>query len=337
MEENIIVEVEDSKSRAEQLTEHICNTVDAIGQDMLELAQCLKTVRDERLFEQIGCKNFKEYCKTYVRVGWRQAYNYVRCYECYGEQQLVELEEQYGISKLAIMSAASEEDREELIESGKAENMTDKELREELKRRNMEIEQLTLELDEKSKEESAAEVLKQQIERLNTELEAAKAVQNQQKERADLLEKQNEELSKRPVDVAVEKPSKAEIDKIKKAAEASCRRTYEKAEKAAKKQHDKELAELREKMAAAEKANAEKLERLESENAALQRSAEHNAAIAKKTPPGTQKERVKFHVEECLRNFNAALEALNALPEEERGKPVAAMAAMVGRMKEMLS
>ncbi|MBD5128468.1 MAG: hypothetical protein HDT43_00860 [Ruminococcaceae bacterium] len=77
-------------------------------------------------------------------------------------------------------------------------------------------------------------------------------------------------------------------------------------------------------------ANAEKLERLETENAALQ-------SLAKKTPPSTQKERVKFHVEECLRNFNAALEALNALPEEEREKPVAAITAMVGKMKEALS
>lgn len=121
----------------------------------------------------------------------------------------------------------------------------------------------------------------------------------------------------------MEKPSKAEIEKIKKDA-------AEKAEKAAKKQHDKEIAELREKMAAAEKANAEKLERLESENAALQ-------SLAKKTPPSTQKERVKFHAEECLRNFNAALEAVKALPENEQNKPMATIKNMADKMKEMLS
>lgn len=221
------------------------------------------------------------------------------------------------------MSALDDEDSEQLIESGEAEELSTRELEKRIKELQNKNEQLTLKLDEKTKEESAAELLKQQIERLNTELEAAKAVQNQQKERADLLEKQYEELSKRPVDVAVEKPSKAELEIIKKAA-------AEKAEKAAKKQHDKEIAELREKMAAAEKANAEKLERLESENTALQ-------SLAKKTPPSTQKERVKFYAEECLRNFNAALEAVKALPENEQNKPMATIKNMADKMKEMLS
>ena len=318
-----------TKTNSADLRENLATFLDSrinanakiAAESMVAVGRDLKNMRDEKLYTELGCDTFEEYCDERTPIKQRQAYNFIKCYEKYGEQ-LEELSD-IGITKLTLMSALDDEDSAELIESGEAAKLSTRELEKRIKELQNKNEQLTLELDEKSKEESAAEVLKQQIERLNTELEAAKAVQNQQKERADLLEKQNEELSKRPVDVAVEKPSKAEIDKIKKAA-------AEKAEKAAKKQHDKEIAELREKMAAAEKANAEKLERLESENAVLQ-------ANAKKTPPSTQKERVKFHVEECLRNFNAALEALNALPEEERGKPIAAITAMVGKMKEMLS
>ena len=309
------------QERAVLLDSRINANAEVAAESIVKIGRDLKEMRDEKLYLKLGCETFEDYCDKKTPIKLRQAYNFIKCYEKYGER-LSELSN-IGITKLTLMSALDDEDSEQLIESGEAEELSTRELEKRIKELQNKNEQLTLELDEKSKEESAAEVLKQQIERLNTELEAAKAVQNQQKERADLLEKQNEELSKRPVDVAVEKPSKAELDKIKKAA-------AEKAEKAAKKQYDKEIAELREKMAAAEKSNAEKLERLKSENAALQ-------ANAKKTPPSTQKERVKFHVEECLRNFNAALEALNALPEEECGKPVATMTAMVGKMTEALS
>lgn len=309
------------QERAVLLNSRINANALLMGNLIVSTGRDLKAMRDEKLYKELGFESFDEYCDSKTPFKKRNAYNFIQCFEDYGEQRLEELST-LGITKLTKLLALNSADREELIESGEAEKMTTRELEKRIKELQNKNEQLTLELDERTKDEKAAEVLKQQIERLNAELEAAKAVQNQQKERADLLEKQNEELSKRPVDVAVEKPSKAEIDKIKKAA-------AEKAEKAAKKQHDKEIAELRERMAAAEKENAEKLERLKSENAALQ-------ASAKKAPPSTQKERVKFHVEECLRNFNAALEALNALPEEERVKPKTAMTAMVGKMTEVL-
>lgn len=310
------------QERAVLLNSRIDANAMLMGNLIVSTGRDLKAMRDEKLYKELGFESFDEYCDSKMPFKKRNAYNFIQCFEDYGEQRLEELST-LGITKLTKLLALNSADREELIESGEAEKMTTRELEKRIKELQNKNEQLTLELDERTKDEKAAEVLKQQIERLNAELEAAKAVQNQQKERADLLEKQNEELSKRPVDVAVEKPSKAEIDKIKKAA-------AEKAEKAAKKQHDKEIAELREKMEAAEKESAEKLERLKSENSALQ-------SLAKKAPPSTQKERVKFHVEECLRNFNAALEALNALPEEERGKPKAAMTAMVGKMTEVLS
>ncbi len=292
-----------------------------MGNLIVSTGRDLKAMRDEKLYKKLGFESFDEYCDNKTPFKKRNAYNFIQCFEDYGEQRLEELST-LGITKLTKLLALNSADREELIESGEAEKMTTRELEKRIKELQNKNEQLTLELDEKTKEESAAELLKQQIERLNAELEAAKAVQNQQKERADLLEKQNEELSKRPVDVAVEKPSKAEIDKIKKAA-------AEKAEKAAKKQHDKEIAEIRERMAAAEKANAEKIERLESENASLQ-------ASAKRIPPSTQKERIKFYAEECQRNFNAALKAVKSLPEDEQDKPIATMKNMAAKITEAL-
>lgn len=309
------------QERAVLLDSRINANAKVAAESILKVGRDLKEMRDEKLYLKLDCETFEDYCDKKTPIKQRQAYNFIKCYEKYGEQ--LEDLSNIGITKLTLMTALDDEDSDQLIESGEAEKMTTRELEKRIKELQSKNEQLTLELDERTKDEKAAEVLKKQIERLNTELEAAKSVQNQQKERADLLEKQNEELSKRPVDVAVEKPSKAEIDKIKKDA-------AEKAEKAAKKQHDKEIAELREQMAAAEKENAEKLERLKSENASLQ-------ASAKKTPPSTQKERIKFHAEECLRNFNAALEAVRSLPEDEQDKPIATLKNMAAKMTEALS
>lgn len=308
------------QERAEQLTARINANAEIAAKSLMAVGRDLKAMRDEKLFEKLGCADFDEYCVKKTEIKKRMAYHYIRCWETYGER-LNELQG-IGVTKLEIMAPLDVEDREELIGSGDAERLSSKELQEYVKELLNKNEQLTLELDEKTKEESAAELLKQQIERLNTELDAKKAIEKQQKERMESLEKQYEELSKRPVDVAVEKPSKAEIEKIKKDA-------AEKAEKAAKKQHDKEIAELREQLAASEKANAEKIERLESENTSLQ-------ASAKRIPPSTQKERIKFHAEECLRNFNAALETIRTLSEDEQDKPMSTMKNMAAKMTEAL-
>lgn len=80
---------------------------------------------------------------------------------------------------------------------------------------------------------------------------------------------------------------------------------------------------------AAKRDNLTKIKQLEPEKAALQ-------ANTKKAPPSAQKERVKFYLEECLRSFNAAVEAFNALSDEEREKPKAAIKTIAEKMVEVM-
>ena len=320
------------QERAERLNSRINANAKVAVEHIGKVGRDLKVMRNERLYIKLGCKTFEDYCNTKTPIGQRQAYNFIRCYEKYGER-LAELST-IGITKLALMTALDDEDSDKLIESGDAENMSARELAKRVKELQSKNEQLTLELDEKSKEESTADQLKQQNERLTTELEAIKAVQNKQKERVELLEKQNEELLKRPVEVAVEKPSADDIAKIEKAA-------AEKAEKAAKKQHNAEIKKLREeleqkaekeRLAAVEKANRDnlaKIEQLESEKAVLQ-------ANSKKVPPDSKKERLKFYLEECLRNFNLAYESISAFDESEQSGYKEKLSKFVDKMNETL-
>lgn len=321
MENEIIKTTENTAERAALLDSRINANAKIIAESFVTIGRDFKAMRDEKLYIELGCESFEDYCDKKTPIKQRQAYNFIKCYEKYGER-LDELSG-IGITKLTLMSALDDEDREELIQSGDAENLSTRELEKRIKELQSQNEQLTLELGEMSKEESKLEKMQNEIEKLQAELAAQKDIQAQKDEHIKALES-------KPVEVAVEKPSKEEIAKIEKAA-------ADKAKKAAKKQYEKEIAELREKNdemritavnAAREESKAE-IERLKSENAVLQSNA-------KKAPPSTQKERVKFHIEECLRNFNAAMDSVNALPEDERDKPTAALKSMVEKMGELV-
>ncbi|MCM1275495.1 MAG: DUF3102 domain-containing protein [Lachnospiraceae bacterium] len=334
MENNTIITTAENtpQERAILLKNNINANAEIAVKSIGMVGRDLKAMRDERLYLELGCESFEEFCNTKTQIGQRQAYNFIRVYEKYGER-LTELSN-IGITKLVLMAALDDEDSDALIASGDAEEMSARELAKRVKELQNKNEQLTLELENVTKEEKAAIALKQNNERLSAELEAMKSVQEQQKqaseqrekelqERVIALEKSNEELSARPVEVAVQKPSADEIAKIEKAA-------AEKAKKAAQKQHKKELDAMTESNAAARREKDAEIERLKSEIEVLQSSA-------KKTPPSAQKERVKFFVEECLRSFNAAVAALEDLPDEEREKPQAAIKTMVARMSEVLN
>ncbi len=308
------------QGRAELLDVRINANAKVMASSMAEMGRDLKAMRDERLYKELNCDTFEEYCNEMTPIKQRMAYNFIKCWEKYGDE--LNVLSDIGITKLTLMTALDDDDREQLIESGDAETLSARELEKRVKELQNKNEQLTLELDEKTKEESAAELLKQRIERLNAELEATKAVQNQQKERADLLEKQNEELSKRPVEVAVEKPSKEEIKKITDKAKKEAAKETEKAVEAARK-------ELADKFAAEIKVLRGEKEKLAAEKAELQ-------SIAKKAPPDSQKERLKFYLEELQRNFNSAIDAVNAFPEDEREKPINVLKAVVNKMGGLL-
>lgn len=320
----------DLEERAALLNSRINANALIVVEGFAAIGRDLKAMRDEKLYTRFGCETFDEYCEKLTPIRQRQAYSYIRCFEKYGER-LGELSH-IGVTKLALMTVLEDEDRERLIESGDAERLSRRELAERIKELESANEQITLKLEEKSKEESAAESLKKRNEQLTAEIEAMRSVQDKQRERVESLERLNEELSSRPVDVAVEKPSAEEIAKIEKAA-------AQKAEKAAKKQYDAKLKEMQAKadssrltaVEAARKESLAEIEKLKSENAALQSNA-------KKAPPDSKKERLKFYLEECQRSFNSALEVISAFEDgEQRPKMRAALTKTLKAMSDTLS
>lgn len=311
------------RSKAQELNSRIKANAEIAAESIVKVGQDLKIMHDEKLYSALGYGNFDAYCKFEIKIGQRQAYNFIRCFETYGEH-LTGLQH-LGITKLTAMIALDSEDREELIESGAAEQLSVRELEQRVKELQSKCEQLTLDLGEKSKEENKLDKMRNEMEKLQAELAAQKDIQAKKDERIKALES-------KPVEVAVAKPSKAEIAEIEKKA-------AKKAEAAAKKQHDKELAELREKaenerreaVRAAEQAKAAEIERLKSENAALQSSAKKPAPN-----PDDKKQTAKFYIAVCLQNFNSAVEIADSMPENERAKVINGLKVMVEKMGGLL-
>lgn len=310
------------EARAEYIDRRINANAKLAAESLVAVGRDLKTMRDEKLYLEMDCNTFEEYCTEMTPIKQRQAYNFIKCYEKYGER-LSEIAD-IGITKLTLMSALDDEDSDALIESGAAEQLSVRELEQRVKELQNKCEQLTLDLGEKSKEENKLEKMKNEMDRLQAELDAQRDIQAKKDERI-------KELESKPVEVAVAKPSKEQIAEIEAKA-------AKKAEAAAKKQHDKEMAEARKKAEDAQRVAVEtarkeqvaEIERLKNENAVLQSNA-------KKAPPTSEKERIKLCIEEVQRNFNIALETIEKLPEDEQESVKGKLKAMVERMGGLLA
>lgn len=313
--------VQTAQERAVFLDGRIKANAQIAAESVAAMGCDLKAIRDERLYIELGCDNFSEYCEQKLKIGQRHAYNFIKCYETYGEQ--LSTIQYLGITKLVAMTVLDEEDRTTLIESGKADDMSSRELEKEIEELKNKCEQLTMQLEEaenKSEETEISEtevLLKKQNEELFKELEALKSVQNRQeqtdnsekeklKSEIELLKKQNKDLSQVYAKESSDNQKKLEENAAKKQREAE-------------KKHAAEIEKLKEQIAEAE------------EKAILQANAK------KQAPPDSQKERVKFYCEECLRAFNSAIEAVNSVENgEAKEKCLQAITTIVKKMEELI-
>lgn len=317
--ENAIAQT--TQERASALTGRINANARVAAEMLVAIGRDLKTMRDEKLYTALGCANFEEYCDKHTEIRQREAYNFIRCFETYGGQ-LSELSG-LGVTKLTLMTVLDEGDRAELIESGDAENLSVRELQKKIDELKNKYEQLSLDLDQTSNEKQDAE---SEIEKLKKQIDAlAKTLKEEQDK--------NKELESRPVEVAVQKPSAEEIEKIK----AEAQKAAEKKLNAAEKKHEKEMKQLREDLQkqydnsrltaveAARKASAAEIERLKSENAVLQSTA--------KKAPDESKSRVKFYINELQQTFSAVIETVKAVENsDEKAKYKAALKSVVEQL-----
>lgn len=336
MSENIITtsesgELTERQEKAFRLHKQIIANERIVAQSLVEVGRDLKTMRDEKLYTEIGCESFGDYCEQRAGIKERQGYNFVAVYERFGER-LNELQS-VGITKLLEIAKLDDEDAEEIIESGELEGMSVRELKEKCEEYKKRCEQLTLEIEEKLEETDGNDDILAENERLKSELERTRdynlnidanfqkserlRIEAQRKNRE--LESRIKELEEKPVDIAVQKPSDEEIKKIKDKAKKDAEKAAKAAFEDEKKKLDDELSAYR-----------AELVKLEAEKAELQ-------SIAKKPPLDDSKAKVKFFLGEVQKDFNSALGAIDEIDsEDEREKLRAGMGRLIEQMKATL-
>lgn len=168
---------------------------------IFELGRKLKQMRDEKLYKAVGFNTFEEYSTNTIGFSERQAYTYINIVEK-NSAEFLKSTSKIGVTKLALLSPLAEDEKKELVESGKAEKLSVKDLKQEiqnLKGKNSELEK-QIETAERYKKEIAKlnDELKgnsEKIQALNVELAKAKT-ETKIETIVETIEVHNEEIEK---------------------------------------------------------------------------------------------------------------------------------------------
>lgn len=361
------------QDRAAQLTQRIMANGKIAASSMIEMGRDLKTVRDERLFTEMGYENFEEYCEKKIGIGKRHGYNFIQIYEKFGEEKLGQLQ-QLGITKLLEIAKLDDEDADDLMQHNDVNALSVRELSAKVDEYRNKFEQLTLQLEEEKSKNAESSSLKSQVEELRKQLEAAhqanedmesgalNAEKRFEEQKAALL-KEKEVLSEQIRELESRPTEKAEISEeernalIQQGRDEMCKKkdedwsnAVELAKKTVTRETTKKFTEeinslktlndeLR-KVADGAKESTKKykdeVEKLKAESAALQANAQSAAAVSAPAPTSGARDKVKFYFKQIETAFTAATEAVSEADTEERAELTSALKKVLERMGAIL-
>lgn len=360
------------QNRAAQLTQRIMANGKIAASSMIEMGRDLKTVRDERLFTEMGYENFEEYCEKKIGIGKRHGYNFIQIYEKFGEEKLGQLQ-QLGITKLLEIAKLDDEDADDLMQNNDVNALSVRELSAKVDEYRNKFEQLTLQLEEEKSKNAESDSLESQVEELRKQLEAARQANENMKSGAHNAEKHFEEqkaallkekeaLSEQIRELESRPTEKTEISEeernalIQQGRDEMCKEkdedwsnVVELARKTATRNTEKKFTEeisslkilndeLR-KVADGAKESTKKymdeVEKLKAENAALQSNAQV-VEVPAPAPTSGARDKVKFYFKQIETAFTAATEAVSEADTEERAKLTSALKKVLERMGAIL-
>lgn len=199
--------------QALSLHQRIMTSGSLAAQNLWDMANALKEMRDGKLYKELGYQNFETYCEEMCGFTRVNAYKYITIAEKL-KLENVKSSLQIGVTKLSLLASLSEDNQGKLAEKVSLEDVSVRELKEEinkLKGEKMlienEREKLTAKLEaEAANAEEARQKLKATEIKSAAEMDRANrtALELQKKQRENArLEKENKELRERPVEVAV--------------------------------------------------------------------------------------------------------------------------------------
>lgn len=231
--------VSEQHKQAVELHQKIMISANLAQQNLFEMCTGLKTMRDNKLYKELGYSNFEDYCENEVGFSARNARNYIAIIERINIENGKSISH-LGMTKLSLLATISEQEQQEISEKVSLESTTVKQLK-------AEIEKLKAEKSKKQSELSNAKyerdsfrskniALKNDIERLRYVKDQKEMLQQQleaEKNKNSELANKVEELENRPIEVAVQESSDNErrLQETIKALERENIKHYDELEK----------------------------------------------------------------------------------------------------------
>lgn len=188
--------VTEQYTTAYNLNVKIHTSMQAIQQNLYDMCSALKQMRDGKLYKELGYQNFEEYCEKETPFSRRQAYKYITIMETL-PNDFVNSSSQIGVQKMYLLTALTDDQREEITQTVDLESTTVRELKAQisaLQSQNADSEKARLDAETRAQKwYDEAQDKGEKITRLN--------------EKISQQENQIEELESRPVEVAVPEPS----------------------------------------------------------------------------------------------------------------------------------
>lgn len=206
-------EITTQKQQAIELHQKILVSANLAQQNIWDMCSELKTMRDNKLYKELGYQNFEDYCENEVGMKRRNVYNYISIVEKINTENVQSIA-QIGMTKLSLLATISEPEQAEIVEKLDLESTTVKQLKAEIDSLKAEKQEATdksidycRQLNSAKKD---ADYYKQQA---DTSKESYRNIENQlteEKNKNFKLTNKVQELESRPIEVAVAEPSDIE-------------------------------------------------------------------------------------------------------------------------------
>ena len=277
---------------ASKLHQHIIASAELAQQNIIEMCQGLKKMRDGKAYTAFGYETFEDYCENMVGMKRSNAYKYITIVENLSEDK-IQTYGQIGISKLSLLASLSHVEQDEIVNVVDVNNVSYRELQakiKEIEKRNNELEnkyeQTTLELS----------TANERIEELESRpVEVSIQEDTESKKRAEELEKQLSTAQKEN-----EKLSES-VTKLKD--------EHAKAEAKQKEDFEKEYLKIEQQFQADKDAFNQRISSLQNEV--------EKARTENKPSDADNKEIFKAYYKNCLAAFNSMIEFVNNISSDE--------------------
>ena len=119
------------QQQAEALHKQITGYGEVIYQSLYGMCTAIKQMRDSKLYKALGHSTFEGYAQDMLGMTARQAYNYIQIADKLSED-FVKPVSQIGMRKLLMLTALTDDQREEITQTVDLESTTVRELREQI-------------------------------------------------------------------------------------------------------------------------------------------------------------------------------------------------------------